>query len=85
LTPAVRTALRDLLDVPQSDLQECLLQNGAKRRALLGLVLILYPRFNANRRELARLAKVPEDGVEAECLSVLSEVASRARSASHAP
>jgi RNA polymerase sigma factor (sigma-70 family) len=84
LTPAVRHALRELLEVPQSDLQECLLQNGAKRRALLGLVLILYPRFNCNRRELAKLAKIPEEGVEAECLSVLAEVASRARTASHA-
>lgn len=83
LTPPVRTALRELLEVPPTDLQECLLQNGAKRRALLGLVLILYPRFNCNRRELARLAKVPEEAVEAECLSVLSEVASRARSVSH--
>jgi RNA polymerase sigma factor (sigma-70 family) len=84
LTPDVRRALRELLDVPPADLQECLLQNGAKRRALLGLVLILYPRFNCNRRELARLTKLPEEAVEAECLSVLAEVASRARSTSHA-
>jgi len=84
LTPAVRTALRELLAVSPADLQESLLQRGAKRRALLGLVLTLYPRFNCNRRELARLAKVPEEAVEAECLSVLAEVASRTRSESAA-
>jgi hypothetical protein len=43
---------------------------------------VLYPRFLCNRRELARLAKVPEEAVEAECLSVLREAAARARSGS---
>ena len=47
---------------------------------LLGLVLILYPRFNCTRRELARLAKLPEERVEAECLAVLREAAVRTRS-----
>lgn len=84
LTPPVRQALRELLAVPQADLQQLLLQPGAKRRALVGLVLVLYPRFNCNRRELAKLAKVPEEAVEAECLAVLAEVASRARSGSTA-
>ena len=80
LTPAVSQSLRDLLVVPPETLQEALLQPGAKRRALLGLVLILYPRFNCTRRELARLAKLPEDRVEEECLSVLREAAARTRS-----
>ena len=80
LTPAVSQCLRDLLAVPPETLQEALLQPGAKRRALLGLVLILYPRFNCTRRELARLAKLPEERVEEECLAVLREAAVRTRS-----
>jgi DNA-directed RNA polymerase specialized sigma24 family protein len=82
LTPAVTAALKELLSVPPGSLQDALLQPGAKRRALLGLVLVLYPRFLCNRRELARLAKVPEEALEAECLSVLREAAVRARSGS---
>ncbi len=82
LTPAVSAALKDLLAVPPGTLQDALLQPGAKRRALLGLVLVLYPRFLCNRRELAKLAKLPEEAVEAECLSILREVAARARSGS---
>ncbi len=77
LTPAVRAALEPLLVVPSARLHEALLQPGAKRRALLGLVLLAYPRFLCTRAELARLAKEREDAVEAACLSVLAEVAER--------
>lgn len=84
LTPAVSAALKDLLSVPPGTLQDALLQPGAKRRALLGLVLVLYPRFLCNRRELAKLAKVPEAALEAECLSVLREASEKARSGSTA-
>jgi RNA polymerase sigma factor (sigma-70 family) len=80
LTPDVSAALRALLPAPPREVQEALLVPGAKRRALLGLVLVLYPRFNCTRRELARLAKVPEEAVETECLSVLREAATRLRS-----
>ena len=80
LTPEVSRSLRELLDVPPATLQEALLQPGAKRRAVLGLVLMLYPRFNCTLRELSKLTKLPEDKVEAECLSVLQEAAARTRS-----
>jgi len=78
LTPAVQAALRALLAVPTRQLLEGLLQPGAKRRALLGLVLIDYPRFCATRRELAKLAALKSpDAVEGECLAVIHELADR--------
>ena len=52
-------------------------QPGAKRRALLGLVLLDYPRFRCSQAELARLAKVRPPEVEATCLSILDELAER--------
>jgi DNA-directed RNA polymerase specialized sigma24 family protein len=77
LTAPVREALRRLLPVPMDQLHEALLQPGAKRRAVLGLVLLSYPRFLCTRGELSKLLKVREHAVEAACLSVLQEVAER--------
>ncbi len=75
LTPATSQALRRLLPVPTGQLLEGLLQHGAKRRALLGLVLLDYPRYLCTRPELAKLAKVED--VESECLLVLQELGER--------
>ncbi|MGQ0552371.1 MAG: RNA polymerase sigma factor [Planctomycetota bacterium] len=75
LTPAVAQALKLLLPHPVSRLHEALLQPGAKRRALVGLVVLDYPRFRCTLPELAKLADSREEGVEAAILSVLSEVA----------
>jgi DNA-directed RNA polymerase specialized sigma24 family protein len=81
LTPAVSQVLRQLLTVPTRQLLEGILQPGAKRRALLALVLLDYPRFCATRAELAKLAgfkaNAPPGAVEAECLAVLQELAER--------
>jgi DNA-directed RNA polymerase specialized sigma24 family protein len=78
LTPAVCLALRQLLGVPTRQILEGLLQPGAKRRALLGLVLTEYPRYCATRGELAKLAGLKNPGLlEAECLTVLHELAER--------
>ena len=77
LTPAVEARLRALLPHPSRTLFQAVLQPGAKRRALLGLVLLDYPRYRCNRAELARLAKVKPDEVEAVCLSVLDELLER--------
>jgi len=75
LTEAVSDALARLLPVPTRALYEGLLQPGAKRRALLGLVILDYPRFLCTRVELARLAGTED--VEAACLDVLGELADR--------
>jgi DNA-directed RNA polymerase specialized sigma24 family protein len=75
LTGPVTTALTKLLPVPTRALYEALLQPGAKRAALLGLVVLDYPRFLCNRAELARLADTQD--VEAACLAVLGELAER--------
>lgn len=77
LTPAVCDALRRLMPLPADRLHEALLQPGAKRRALLGLVLLNYPRYLCTRAELAKLVKEREAEVEAACLSVLRELAER--------
>src|SRR5262249_10081494 len=77
LTPAVRAELQRLLPVPSARLHDALLQPGAKRRALLGLVLLNYARFLCSLEELANLAKTPGSDVETASLSVLREVAER--------
>jgi RNA polymerase sigma factor (sigma-70 family) len=77
LTDRVTRALRGLLPVPTRDLREALLQPGAKRTALLGLVLVEYPRYCVTRAELAALLKQPESAVEAACLAVLADVTER--------
>ena len=77
LTPAVEARLRVLLGVPSRTLFGAVLQPGAKRRALLGLVLLDFPRFRCSQAELARLARVPAGEVEATCLSVLDELLER--------
>ncbi len=75
LTPAVAEALRRLVRTPTPLLLEALLQPGAKRRALLGLVLIDYPQYLCTLGELAKLTKERPANVESECLSVLEGVA----------
>lgn len=84
LTPAVEARLRTLLATPSRTLFDAVLQAGAKRRALLGLVLLDYPRYRASQAELARLAKVRADEVEPLCLSVLDELLARLGKASPA-
>lgn len=76
LTEPVSAALTRLLSVPTRTLYEGLLQAGAKRRALLGLVVLDSPRFLCSRAELARLADTED--VEAACLDILGELAERA-------
>lgn len=56
LIPAVKAPLRELLAVPPRRIQKALLQPGAERRALAGLVLTNYPRFRVSVSELGRLA-----------------------------
>ncbi|HVQ25916.1 MAG TPA: sigma-70 family RNA polymerase sigma factor [Planctomycetota bacterium] len=77
LTPPVEARLRALLATPSRTLFQAILQPGAKRRALLALVLLDYPRYRCTQPELARLAKVRPAEVEATCLEVLDELASR--------
>jgi RNA polymerase sigma factor (sigma-70 family) len=77
LTPAVEARLRTLLAVPSRTLFAAVLQPGAKRRALYGLLLLDYPRYRCSQAELARMAKVRPEDVEATCLSVLDELAAR--------
>lgn len=72
LTPAVSEALRELLTVPVERLREALLQPGARQRALVGLILMRYPRFLCSEREMARLGGDP-----AAIGSVLDELAGR--------
>jgi RNA polymerase sigma factor (sigma-70 family) len=77
LTAAVSERLTALLPVPTRRLDEALLRPGGKRLALLGLVLLDYPRFLASRSELARLADVPPEELEQASLGVLDEVCRR--------
>jgi RNA polymerase sigma factor (sigma-70 family) len=77
LTPAVETRLRALLPVPSRTLFAAVLQPSAKRRALLALVLLDYPRYRCSRGEVAKIAKVKPAEVEATCLSVLDDLAER--------
>jgi hypothetical protein len=77
LTAAVEARLRGLLTFPSRTLFRAILQPGAKRRALLALVLLDYPRYRASQAELARLAKVKPAEVETTCLEVLDELLER--------
>jgi RNA polymerase sigma factor (sigma-70 family) len=75
ITPEVRAALRRLLRYPTGALHEALLRPGARRRALLGMVLLNYPRFRCSRQELARIADSVD--LEGTCLGILEEVRAR--------
>jgi len=59
LTPGVQEHLRKLLPVPMARLHDGLLEPGAKRRALTGLVLVEYAHFRCSATELARIAGKP--------------------------
>ena len=75
LTPEIQEALRGLLVHPLQRIHQALLQPGAKRDALLGMVLAEYPRFLCSRAELAKIAG--KEPVEQACLRVLAETRRR--------
>jgi RNA polymerase sigma factor (sigma-70 family) len=74
LCPAVVERLEILLRHPGQALSGALLRPGAKRRALLGLVLLDYPRYLCSTAELARMGKVPKERIAALAADVLDEV-----------
>jgi hypothetical protein len=66
--------LQRLLRHSGRELTEALLQPGAGRRALVGLVLLDYPRFLCSTAELARMARARKPDVPALAREVLEEV-----------
>ncbi len=83
LTPEVRAYLEALLPVSNKTIHEALLKPGAKRHALLGLVLAGYPRYMASKAEIDKLSG-SRDAMP-ECLQVLEEMARHAGVAPGAP
>ncbi len=75
LTTEVTAALRRLLAFPSSSAREKLLEPGAKRQALLGLVLLEYPRFRCSAAELAKIAETED--VPGACLELLTGLEAR--------
>jgi DNA-directed RNA polymerase specialized sigma24 family protein len=74
LVPGVVDLLQRLLRHSGRELTEALLQPGAGRRALVGLVLLDYPRFLCSTAELARMARARKPDVPALAREVLEEV-----------
>ncbi|MHC5211019.1 MAG: RNA polymerase sigma factor [Planctomycetota bacterium] len=77
LVPPVVDLLQSLLRHTGRDLTEALLQPGAKRRALVGLVLLDYPRYLCSTSELARMGKIRKAEVPALAQEVLQELLAR--------
>lgn len=77
LVAPVVERLEELLRHPARDLSEALLQPGAGRRALVGLVLLDYPRYLCSTSELARMGKVRKDQVPELAREILDEVLAR--------
>jgi len=75
MTPEIRAALRPLLAHRSGAIHEALLRPGARRRALLGLVLVEYPRFHCSLQEVARIADSVD--LEGTCLGILEEARAR--------
>lgn len=75
LAPAVHKLLRPLMRIPTRQLHESLLEPGAGRKALLGLVLVEYPRFLCSRQEIARIADQSE--IVAPSVEVLERLTER--------
>jgi len=75
LTPAVQDLLGQLFAVPIQRLHEGLLRPASGREALLGLVLVEYPRFRCSRAEVARIANTDEVGPA--CEAVLGDLVTR--------
>lgn len=55
LTPEIERRLVELLKHPTRVLQEALLVDGSKQRALIGLLLLRYPEFRVSLEELGRI------------------------------
>jgi RNA polymerase sigma factor (sigma-70 family) len=77
LVPAVVERLQYLLRHSASDLTEALLRPGAKRRALIGLVLLDYPRYLCSSGELARMGKISKAAVPDLAREILDELLAR--------
>lgn len=75
LSPVVQDLLAQLFAVPLPALHDALLRRGSGRRALLGLVLVEYPRFRCSRAEIARIANT--DDIGPVCEAVLGELVTR--------
>lgn len=75
LVPEIETRLVDLLQRPSAELQEALLVDDSKQRALIGLLLLRYPEYRVSLEELGRID--PNDSPIETAVSVLDELAGK--------
>ncbi|GJM21931.1 MAG: hypothetical protein DHS20C15_18460 [Planctomycetota bacterium] len=75
LVPDVESRLVELLQHPTSKLQEALLVDDSKQRALIGLLLLRYPEYRVSLEELGRID--PKGTPVATAISVLDDLLAR--------